>query len=324
MSSSFTRRATLAALLAAPALGARAQSIAEGRPVRLVVPFAPGGSPDIIARLVAPELSKALGNQPVVVDNRPGANGGIGIGGVMRAAPDGSTLLMGNLGTLAINPAVYEQLAYDPKALTPIIRTGTSALVLAVPGSGNIRSVQDLIAQAKAKPRELTCSSGGNGTASHLAAAYFTQLAGIEMVHVPYRSTVAAATALVTAEVTCNFGGQGAVWPLTEGGQVRAIAVTGPTREAGRDVPTVIESGLPGFEVVDWFGLLAPAGMAAPLVQQLNTAMNGILRNSEITSKLALQGIVTGGGSPNDFDTFVTREREKWARTAQAAQIKVE
>ncbi|MFT8246828.1 tripartite tricarboxylate transporter substrate-binding protein [Roseomonas sp. BN140053] len=324
MLTNFTRRAALATLLAAPALSLRAQGIAEGKPIRLVVPFAPGGSPDIIARLVAPELSRALGGQPVVVDNRPGANGGIGIGGVVRATPDGTTLLVGNLGTLAINPAVYEQLPYDPKALTPITRAGTSALVLAVPGSSDIRTVGELVARAKARPRELTYSSGGNGTASHLAAAFFTQLAGIEMLHVPYRSTVAAATALVTSEVNCNFGGQGAVWPLTEGGQVRAIAVTGAQREPGREVPTVIEGGLPGFEVVDWFGVLAPAGMAPALVGQLNAALNAILAQPEIAAKLAVQGILAGGGTPEQFATFTAAEQEKWARTARAAQIKVE
>lgn len=315
-------------MFAAIAVGGCGGATAQTYPVRvikIIVPFPPGGNPDIATRIVGEELAKAL-KQPVVVENRSGANGGIGTQAVARSEPDGYTLLGANLGVLGINPGVYEKLMYDAaNDFAPIAQLVASPLLLIGSRDGGFESVTGLVELAKKNPGKLSFSSSGNGSASHMAGVLFNQMAGTDITHIPYRGASGAATDVATGSVSITFGGQGAAWPLVDAGRVRAIALAGAKRSADHPgTPTVSESGVQGFQVVDWTGLLAPSGTPRPIIDKLNQEIGKVLRDPVVVKKLAAQGLEPSPGSPADFAAFIAAEQKKWGDVARKAGVRVE
>ncbi len=308
-------------MMAAGGVGAQSY---PSRAIKIIVPFPPGGNPDIATRIVAEQLSKSL-SQPVIVENRPGANGGIGTQAVAKSSPDGYTLLGANLGILGINPAVYNKLLYDPaKELVPISRFVISQLLLIAGRNVGFDSVAGLVTKAKAEPGKLTFSSSGNGSASHLAGVLFNQLAGTNMTHVPYRGASGASIDVATGTVSINFGGQGASWPLVESGKVRALALTGERRSREHpDTPLVTET-VPSYYIVDWTGLLAPAGTPQPIIDKLSAEVGKVFKDPEVVKKLLTQGLEPAVGTPDEFARFIKEEQKKWADVAHKAGVRVE
>jgi len=313
--------ALLACLL--PASLPRAQG--SGKTVRLVVPFTPGGSTDILARVIATRLGTAMG-QTCIVDNKPGAGGSLGAESVARAEADGSTLLMGHIGTLAVNVSLYPKLAYDPvKSFAPVAWVARVPNVLVVNANSNIRSLQDLVAQAKTKPGMLTYSSGGNGSAAHIAFEYLKLRTKIFMSHIPYRGTAPSVTDLISGQVDATFTGGPAVMPHVKSGRLRALAVSSSRRMAAfPDVPTVAESGYPGFEADQWYGVVAPAGTPAELVNRLNLAINKILALPEVAQQLAGEGAEPVQATPQVFAALIAREIPRWREVVRAGNVKPE
>ena len=315
------RRLLLAAGLSAPAL----VHTQTPRPLRLIVPFTPGGSTDILARAIAPKLSIALG-QNVVIDNRPGAGGSLGAAEAAKAEADGNTLLMGHIGTLAVNPSIYPKLAYDP--LTSFVAVAYVARVpnvLVVSAASPIRTLKDLVDAARARPGALTYSSGGNGSAAHITFEYLKLKTKIFMLHIPYRGTAPSVTDVIAGQVDCTFTGAPAVLPLVKSGRLRAIAVSSPLRLAiAPDVPTVAESGYPGFEADQWYGLVAPAGTPAVRVEQLNAETNKALALPDVARQLAVEGAVPVPGTPKAFTDLIRREIPRWAEVVKAGNVRPE
>jgi tripartite-type tricarboxylate transporter receptor subunit TctC len=317
-----TRRLMMLALAAASVPVARAQA---GRPVRIVVPFTPGGSTDILARALGPKLSAALG-QPVVVDNRPGAGGSIGATEVAKAEADGNTLLMGHIGTLGVNPSIYPKLAYDPiTSFTPVAWVARVPNVLVVSASSPHRSFKDLMAAARAKPGSLSYSSGGNGSAAHITMEYLKLKAHVSLLHIPYRGTAPSVSDVIAGQVDCTFTGSPAVLPLVKAGRLRALAVSSTQRLPSiPDVPTVAESGFAGFESDQWYGLVAPAGTPAARVAQLNAEINKALALREVADQLGGEGAVPTPTTPQGFGDLIRREIPRWAEVVKAGNIKAE
>jgi len=270
---------TSAVVLAALSPVAAAQNYPT-KPIRLVVPFPAGGTTDILARAAAQKLSEALGQQ-VVVDNRPGAGGNIGADIVAKSAPDGYTLLMGTVGTHAINPSLYTKMPYDHfKDFVPVVLVAGVPNVLVVTPSLPVNSVQDLIKLAKEKPGQINFASSGSGTSIHLSGELFKTMTGVEMTHVPYKGSSPALTDLMGGQVQLMFDNLPSALPQIKGGKLRAIAVTSTKRApALPDIPTMAESGLPGFEASSWFGVLAPAGTPPAVVTRINTEINKWLQS---------------------------------------------
>jgi tripartite-type tricarboxylate transporter receptor subunit TctC len=308
--------------LAATAPGAWSQ---VGRPLRLVVPFTPGGTTDILARALAPKLSAALGVQ-VLVENKPGAGGSLGAGEVAKAEADGNTLLMGHIGTLAVNPAIYPRLSYDPvKSFAPVAWVARVPNVLVVPAASKAASIKDFIASARANPGRYTYSSGGNGSAAHITFEYLKLRAQLFMLHIPYRGTAPSVSDLIAGQVDATFTGAPAVLPHVRSGRLRALAVSSPQRIGPLpDVPTVAESGYPGFEADQWYGVVAPAGTPAPLVMRLNAEINKALALPEVAQQLALEGAVATPSSPQAFASLIQRELPRWAQVVKAGNVKAE
>ena len=316
------RRSLLLAALAWPAAhSAHAQA---GKPIRLIVPFTPGGSTDILARALAPKLALALGTN-VVVENRAGAGGSLGAGEVARAEPDGNTLLMGHIGTLAVNPALYPKLPYDPiKSFAPVAWVARVPNVLVVPATAKAKTLQEFIAQAQAQPGRLTYSSGGNGSAAHITFELLKLRARIFMLHIPYRGTAPSINDLIAGQVDSTFTGTPAVLPHVKAGRLRALAVSSPQRIAALpDVPTVAESGLAGFEADQWYGVVAPAGTPAAVVARLNAEINKALALPDVAQQLATEGAVPTPGTPQDFAALIARELPRWAEVVKAGNVKV-
>ena len=288
------RRALLAAALSAMVSPVRAQS---GRPVRLVVPFTPGGTTDLLARALTAPIGAAF-DAPVVIDNRPGAGGSLGAEIVARAAPDGHTLLMGHIGTLAVNPSIYPALPYDPiKSYAPVAWVARVPNVLVVNAAKGPKSLAELVAAARQAPGRLTYSSGGNGSAAHITFESLKLRAAFPMTHIPYRGTSASVTDLLAGVVDATFTGAPALLPLLKSGRLRALAVSSATRIAELpEVPTVAESGYPGFEADQWYGVVAPAGTPPDVVERLNAAINRALGSPEVRSPLARRRRDTGTG----------------------------
>jgi tripartite-type tricarboxylate transporter receptor subunit TctC len=306
-----------------PASLPRAQG--SGKPVRLVVPFTPGGSTDILARVIATRLSAAMG-QTFIVDNKPGAGGSLGADSVARAEADGSTLLMGHIGTLAVNVSLYPKLPYDPvKSFAPVAWVARVPNVLVVNASSGIRSLKDLVAQAQAHPGRLSYSSGGNGSAAHIAFEYLKLRTKIFMSHIPYRGTAPSVTDLISGQVDATFTGGPAVMPHVKSGRLRALAVSSSRRMAAfPDVPTVAESGYPGFEADQWYGVVAPAGTAPELVTRLNLAINKILALPEVAQQLAGEGAEPVQTTPQAFAELIAREIPRWREVVRAGNVKPE
>jgi tripartite-type tricarboxylate transporter receptor subunit TctC len=321
------QRRSLLALAGAPALlvlaQARAQSAYPQRPVRLVVPYAPGGPSDSVARFVAQKLSLAWGQQ-MVVDNRPGANANIGAEAVARAPADGYTLLLGTGSTHGINPAIYPRLPFDPvKDFQPIVQLTDSTLYAAVLPTLPVRSLTELVAYAKANPGKLNYGSVGVGSAHHLAGEMLKLQAGIDMTHVPYKGSGPGRAALLGGEVQVLF--DSAIMPLARAGQVRVLGTTSARRwPASPEVPTFIEQGFPDFVVSGWFALFAPAGTPAAIVQKVNADTNKVLVDPELAERAAALSVIVQGGSPRDLENLVAAELKKWPPVVKASGAKFE
>lgn len=316
------RKAVLPCLLCFGA-GAYAQTW-PNRPITLVVPFGPG-STDILARTLTPRVSAALG-QPMVVDNRPGATGNIGSRYVARSAADGYTILLGTSAAQAVNPSLYASLGYDPLAdLAPIILVASVPNVLIVNPKLPIHSVADLVAAAKARPDALNYSSNGAGSSQHIAAALFESITGVRMMHVPYKGSTEGIVAVARGDVDIMFANLPPALPLITDGRVRPLAVTTPQRiPALPQLPTVAESGAPGFEATLWFAIYAPAGTPPEIVQRLNREFAAALADSAIHDKLLAQGYVVHGGTPQNLAAYLRSESVKWARVVKESGAKVE
>ncbi len=312
----------LALLLALAALPAFAQF--PSKPLRLVVPFAPGGSTDIFARLIAERAQGPLG-QPMVVENRAGAAGNIGAEAVVRAAPDGHTLLMATTGVMALNNALYRNMTYDAgKDLAPVLFVASITNVLIVPPGFPARSVAELIEAAKKAPGTLSFASSGAGSSTHMSAELFKALSGTDILHVPYKGSGQALPDLMSGRVSMMFeNAPGAVGHIRSG-KVRALAQTGLKRSSSLpELPTVAESGVPAYESLSWSGIAVPAGTPRAVVERLNKDLNAVLALPDVRQKLADQGAEAVGGAPEAFAQHILAEREKWSRLIREKNIVV-
>jgi tripartite-type tricarboxylate transporter receptor subunit TctC len=294
------------------------------KPLRLIVPFAPGGSTDIFARLIAERAQGPLG-QPVVVENRSGAAGNIGAEAVARSAPDGYTLLMATTGVMAINNALYRNMTYDAaKDLEPVIFVASITNVLIVPPDFPAKSVAELIALAKKEPGKLSFASSGAGSSTHMSAELFKSMSGTDILHIPYKGSGQALPDLMSGRVSMMFENAPGAVSHIKAGKVRALAVTGLKRSSAMpELPTVAESGVPGYESLSWSGIAVPAGTPRAVVDRLNKDFNSVLATAEMRQKLAEQGAETMGGPPDAFAAHIRAEREKWSRLIRANNIVV-
>ncbi len=306
------KKRTLLSLLATAPFVARAQSWAPDKPIKLVVPFAAGGSTDITARLLAQALGDRLG-QPMVVENRPGAGGNIGAEAVARAAPDGQTLFMATSGIIGANKALYRTLPFDPvKDFAPISQVAFVPNMLVVGPSMPATSIAELIARVKARPGEVTYGSAGIGTSQHMAGALFAQRAGLNMIHVPYRGGAPANTDLVSGKIDFIMSPLVEVLPQIRAGTLKPLGVTTLRRSPlFPDVPTIAET-MPGFEIALWSGLMAPAGTPVAAVQRLGAETAAALRAAALRDKLAEQGSEPVGSNPDEFASFIQTDIPKW------------
>ena len=311
-------------LVAALASGPVLSQAYPARPIKLIVPYPPGGSADLVGRLLAQEMSKGLG-QPVLVENRPGAGSTIGVGLVAKAPPDGYSIGLGTSASLVINVALMK-LPYDPvKDLAPISLVGTLPLVaVAYPGAG-IESVGDLIAKAKARPGAIVFGSPGNGTPQHLAGELFKMMTGANLVHVPYKGGSPALTALIAGEIPVAFSDLSTALPYIRSGKARGLATTGSRRPAAAaDLPTMAEAGLAGYEIIGWYGLVAPAGTPPQIVQQLNAEVNRVVNLPEVREKLLAVAVEPMTSTPEQFSALIAAEIPRWARLVQASGAKLD
>ena len=322
--------AAAACALGAAALPAAAQTAWPNKPVRIVVPFAAGGTTDILARAIAPELSKAFGQQ-FIVDNRAGAGGNVGAEIVSKAVPDGYTLLMGTVGTHGINRALYEKMPYDPiKDFAPITLVAGVPNVMVMPAEKartlGINTVADFIKYAKAHPGKVNMASSGNGTSIHLAGELFKSMTGTYMVHFPYRGSGPALLDLVGGTMDVMFDNLPSSLPQIKAGKLKALAVTSRQRSAAvPDIPTVEEAaGLKGFDATSWFGLLAPAGTPPDIVNRIQQEVAKSLNTPAIKEKLLAQGAIPSGNTPAEFARHIDAEHKKWAQVVKVSGAKVD
>ena len=317
-------RIVIPALLAFIASAAHAQAQYPVRTVRIIVPTSPPGGADVVARSVAPGLSERLGQQ-VIVDNRAGASTMIGHEMAAKAPPDGYTLVMG-ISTLAINPATFKHVPYDAlRDFTPITQAAIQTLVLATHPSFPARNVKELIAIAKARPGDVSFSSPGFGTNPEMGMELFLYLTGTRMLHVPYRGGGESILALVAGHVSVTVASMLGTMPHVRSGKLRALGVTSSKRVAtASDVPTVAEGGVPGYESLQWYGLLAPTGTPKEILARINREAVAVLRNPDIMTRLANDGTEIVAGTPEEFGAYIRAETDKWAKVVKAAGIKPE
>jgi tripartite-type tricarboxylate transporter receptor subunit TctC len=294
------------------------------RPIRMVVGFVPGGTVDIVARLMAPKMSQSL-NVPVVLDNRPGAGANIAVEQVARSTPDGYTLFMAN-PALAISASAYRKLNYDAERdLAPVGLVATSCHLLIIHPSLPVRSIKQLIALAKARPGQLNFSSGGTGNSDHLPGEMLKGMAGIDMVHIPYKGGAPAAADVVSGQVLMYFSGIAVGLPLAKSGRVRGLAVTTKTRATiAPEYPTMDESGVPGFETALWTALFAPANTPRPIVMKLNAEILKALQSADLKERLAQIGAEPSGSSPEKAALYLHDEIEKYGKVARAINLKID
>ncbi len=305
------------------AVGAASADTFPQKPVRIVVPFSPGGGTDLIARTLGQEMSKDLG-QPVIIDNKPGAGTIIGTDAVAKAAPDGYSLVMASFAH-AVNPSLQPKLPFNnEKAFAPVLLVGRGPNVLVVRPASPFKTVKDVLAAAKANPGKLTYASQGAGTSAHLAGEMFDNLAKVKTVHIPYRGAGPAMTDLLGGQVDMFFGTAAAVAPFIERGQLRAIAVTSvQPSPAFKDIPTVAAT-VPGYAVESWYGLYAPAGTPKEVIARLNAAGRKAARSPEFARKVEQEGLNVSAGEPAELDTYVRAEEARWARVVKENGIKGE
>jgi len=317
------RVAAAALLIAASAT----PSLAEypDRPIQIIVPYTPGGTVDILARALGARLTAAWG-QPVVVLNKPGAGGSIGADAAAKSAPDGYTLFLSTNSPLTTNLALYPSLGYEPlRDFEPIIVTGENSLVLAASPKLPVKNVADLIALAKSKPGVLNAATSGNGSTAHLSLAAFNKMAGVSITHVPYRGGAPSLTAAIAGEVELVFSDIVPAAPLVQDHRLNGLAMTGLRRAAvAPDIPTLDESGLKGFSITAWVGLVAPKGTPADIVHKLNLEVGRALRDPAFVSQLAKLGIEPLGSTPEEFAAFLRQEIPRWKQIVQDAGAKVE
>ena len=307
--------------------GAHAQGVDNypNRPVRWIVPFAPAGPTDLMSRAVAEKLSQRLG-QPFVVDNRPGAGGNIGAEVVARSAPDGYVLMIGHVGTHAVNAALYSKIGFDPvKDFTPISLIATYPLGLFVHPSVPVKTPKELIAHAKAHPGQINFASAGNGGPTHLTAELFKSSAGIDIVHVPYKGNAAALTDLVAGRSHMMFSNLLTAMPHAKAGKLRAIGVSGPKRMAvAPELPTIAESGIPGFSAVPWYGALGPANLPKPLLAKLNAEIVRAIAQPDMQERFVPQGVDLQSSTPEAFAALIKSEVVRWRKVVRDAGAKVD
>jgi tripartite-type tricarboxylate transporter receptor subunit TctC len=303
--------------------GARAQDY-PNRPIRLIVPFAAGGANDIVARLIQPNLEKALG-QPIIIDNKPAASGTVGTDMVAKAAPDGLTLLMA-FTTHTVNPAISGKLPYDTeKDLAPVILVGKSPLLFIVNEKVPAKNLTEFIALAKASPGTFNYATPGAASQAHLLLAMWSKQAGIQMQHIPYRGGAPAVLGTVTGEAQFTAMSPIASLAQIEAGKLRAVATGGATRDKRLpDLPTVAEQGFPGFEAVAWVGLFTTAGTPRAIIDRLNAEVGKIIRDPGIVAKFEEQAMTPAGGTPEEFGAFISTEIKRWKEAARIADVKME
>lgn len=309
--------ALLAAGTASPLLHA-----AGARPIRFIVPFPPGGSSDILARAVAPGLGAGTG-QNVVIENRGGAAGSIGATEAARQDPDGNVIMMGHLGTLAVNPWIYPKLGYDPlRSFTAIGGVARVPNVLVVNAGSPARTLKDLLEMARRSPGHYTYSSGGNGSAANIAFEALKLATHSSFVHIPYRGTAPSVTDLLGGQVDTTFTGVTVLLPHIKSGRLRALAVSSPQRLPSLpEVPTVAESGYPGFQADQWYGIVAPAGTPAARVQQLNAELDRTLQDAAVAKQLSAEGALPMPGTPEAFRSLIASELPRWGEVVKAAHL---
>ncbi|MFO1305791.1 MAG: tripartite tricarboxylate transporter substrate binding protein [Burkholderiales bacterium] len=320
------RLARLAVMLALAALpcAVLAQPY-PAKPIRIVAPSTPGDAPDVIARLVADKLTAALGQQ-VIVENKPGAGGVVGSDYVAKSAPDGYTLIMGNAGSHGINAAVYSKLPYDiQRDFVPVSQVAVAPNVMVVNPSVPANTVAEFIAYAKANPGKLSYASGGNGSSAHMSMELFKSMAGLDIQHVPYKGSSPALTDLVAGQVVVFIGNMPPTVPLIKAGKLRPLAVTTRSRSALMpELPTISEAGLPGYETVAWFGVLAPAGTPPDVVNKLSAEIAKIAKSPEMREKLVAMGAEPVGSTPEEFKAVIDRDIAKWKPLAQKVGITID
>ena len=302
-----------------------AQANYPNKPINFIVPYGAGGGADSRSRQIAQKMSVIL-KQPIIVDNKPGAGGNIGTEYISRAAPDGYTIGMGNFAPMAVNKTLFGNLRYDPEAdLTPIVLIEKGPLILVVNPNSPYKTVQEIVAAAKAKPGTLTFSSGGIGGSHQLSAELFKQSAGIDMIHVPYKSGSAGLTDLMAGNVTMMFDQMYSAMPSIKADKLRPIAITSKKRSPLLpNIPTFAEAGYPKVEVLNWQGLIAPKGTPKAIIDKLNAAANEALKDPQLRELMLSQGNEIGGGSPADFAALIKSESSKWSTVVKTANIKPE
>ena len=300
---------------ALPMAGAQAQGTYPNKAIRLIVPFPPGGGTDLIARAVAQKLADQ-NKWSVIVDNRPGAGGNLGVDAAAKAAPDGYTLVMGQTSNLAINPTLYPKLPYNPlKDLAPVALVSSSPIVMAAPANSRFKSFAEVVAATKGKPEALTLGYSGNGTVAHLAGELAENAAGIQLRHVPYKGATQAMTDLVGGQIDLYISSVPTLLGQVRNGKLKLLAITSARRSSQLpDVPTLAELGYQGFEAVTWFGILAPAGTPAPIVAQLNKAINQALQQADVADKLRAEGGEVLGSTAEQFGVLLRAEVPRWAK----------
>ena len=324
-----SRRLAIAALVAGATLlaptGAFAQAPYPSRPIRLIVPFPAGGGTDLIAREVANKVATSNG-WSIVIDNKPGSGGNLGVDAAAKAAPDGYTLVLGQTSNLAINPTLYARLPYNPeKDLTPIGLVASAPLVLVVAADSPYKTLADVVAAAKARPEALNYASSGSGTVAHLATELFQKTADIRFTHVPYKGAAQGSTDLIGGQVQMYMSSVPTLIGHIKSGKMRPIVVTSRKRTTDLpDAPTVDESGYKGFEAATWFGVAGPAGLPKDMVAKLNAAFNKALQDPEVKRKLASQGAEVKGSTPEEFGAYIREETVRWGKVVKESGAKVD
>ena len=318
------KTARLLAVLSIAFLAGSAFAQYPNRPLRLVVPFPPGGAVDVLGRAIALNAREVLG-QNIVVDNRPGFGGAVGSELAAKSTPDGYTLLLGSTSTISINPVLFSKLAYKPTDFAPITLVGFVPHLLVASMSVPATNLKEFVAYAKARPGELQYGSAGSGTPHHIALEMFKQLTGINMLHVPYKGTAPAVLDLLPGRVHCMSAEVLAVLPHARAGKLRALGIATPARnQVAPDIPTVAEAGVPGFEVTSWYGVLAPIGTPHAILTQLSRGIAKSLATQDMRQRFADLGATPVGNTPEDFAAFVKREGAKWAKAVKDSGAKVE